>query len=68
MKTINFFKRFAGYLPGVAGGALLGFVYWYFWGCEGGCTISSSPWNSMLYGATMGALAKNLWKSDRAGN
>jgi hypothetical protein len=65
MDILSYIKRFIWYLPGILTGAVLGFVYWYFWGCEGGCSISSSPVNSMLYGATMGALTRNLWKADR---
>lgn len=39
-------------------GGSLGFAYWYFWGCEGSCGISSSPINSILYGMGMAALLK----------
>ncbi len=39
-------------------GAGIGFSYWYFFGCEGNCGITSSPINSSLYGAGMGALLK----------
>ncbi|HCS21020.1 MAG TPA: hypothetical protein DIW47_10760 [Bacteroidetes bacterium] len=37
-------------------GALAGYAYYYFVGCDGGCMISSSPVNSTLYGMGMGGL------------
>lgn len=46
------------FLPGLLVGAMAGYAYYYFWGCTEGCTISSSPINSIIYGATMGALAQ----------
>ncbi|MDX5319543.1 MAG: hypothetical protein LPK45_00625 [Bacteroidota bacterium] len=39
-------------------GGLLGFSYWYFFGCQGNCGITSSPVNSSLYGMGMAALLK----------
>ena len=53
------------YLPGILLGAVAGFGYYYFWGCTEGCTISSSPINSMIYGATMGGLLNSLFKKDK---
>jgi hypothetical protein len=36
-------------------GALGGYVYYYFVGCRTGtCPISSNPWISTVYGASMG--------------
>lgn len=41
----------------VAGGAALGFAYYYFIGCSSGtCPITSSPWISTGYGAMIGGL------------
>lgn len=57
MKNILHKSKF--YLPGILVGALLGYMYYYFWGCSEGCTISSSPLNSILYGATMGGLLQS---------
>ncbi len=41
----------------VASGALLGFVYYCFFGCSTEPRlITSNPWRSAAYGALMGAL------------
>ena len=38
-------------------GALLGYAYYYFIGCNSGsCAITSKPLNSAVYGALMGIL------------
>lgn len=44
---------------GVALGAVAGWLYWHQWGCTNGCTITSSPVNSTLYGGFMGGLLFN---------
>jgi len=46
-------------------GALAGFTYWYYIGCNSGsCAITSSPVNSSIYGAVMGALFVNMFQKD----
>jgi len=35
-------------------GSISGYIYFYFWGCDSGCTIQSSWLNMSLYGATFG--------------
>ncbi|MFL3024390.1 MAG: YtxH domain-containing protein [Candidatus Neomarinimicrobiota bacterium] len=35
-------------------GSLLGFSYYYFIGCNNGCSITGSPVNSSIYGAVFG--------------
>lgn len=35
-------------------GALVGYGYWYFWGCENGCPIKSVWYKMMAYGGFMG--------------
>jgi hypothetical protein len=48
---------------GIALGAGLGFLYWYFIGCNSGtCMITSSPVNSSIYGGVMGALLVNSFR------
>jgi len=41
----------------VSGGALLGFAFYYFIGCQSGtCPITSNPWISTAYGGFVGVL------------
>lgn len=54
---MNFLLKHKKTLIGIIVGSLLGFAYYYFWGCTNGCTITSSPTISTLYGAFMGGLA-----------
>lgn len=47
---------------GIAMGAVAGYLYWMFAGCDSGtCAITSKPLNSTLYGAMMGGLTLNLF-------
>lgn len=42
---------------GIAGGAALGYAYYYFIGCaSGSCPITSNPFASVAWGAAFGAL------------
>lgn len=51
---------------GIALGAVGGFLYWYYIGCNSGsCAITSSPINSTLYGSMMGGLLLNSFESKR---
>ena len=44
-------------LIGLGIGAVAGYAYYYFIGCQSGtCRITSSPVNSTLYGIVMGVL------------
>ena len=45
-------------------GAVAGWLYWYYIGCDEGCTITSSALNSTLYGTVMGGLVMNLFSKD----
>ena len=49
-------------LPGLLIGAVAGFLYWKFYGCNGTCLITSSPLKSILYFSVMGALINNIFK------
>lgn len=50
-------------LAGILVGAVAGYLYWQFVGCVSGtCAITSSPVNSTLYGAVMGALLFSTFK------
>lgn len=51
------------YIAGTVVGAVGGYLYWYFIGCNTGtCPITSSPVNSLIYGAVMGALLGGMFK------
>ena len=51
---------------GIAIGAIGGYLYWHFVGCTRGCTITSSPVNSTLYGGMMGGLLATVLGSPKA--
>jgi F0F1-type ATP synthase assembly protein I len=42
---------------GIVVGALLGYAYYHFIGCNGNtCPITSDPWNSTIGGMILGAI------------
>lgn len=48
---------------GIVLGSISGFAYYYFIGCpSGSCAITSSPFNSSLYGAVMGGLLFSMFE------
>ncbi len=50
-------KRYIKMLSGIVGGAIIGYLYFYYIGCASGtCAITSNPYNSTLYGAMMGLI------------
>jgi hypothetical protein len=53
-------KKIKVFLPIVLG-ALGGFLYYNFIGCNGSCTITGSPVNSTLYGSLIGLVLTD-WK------
>ena len=48
------------FLPVVLG-ALGGFLYYQFIGCNGSCAVTGNPVNSTMYGSLMG-LILTVWK------
>jgi hypothetical protein len=49
------------YTIGTVLGALSGYLYWKFVGCESGtCAITSKPFNSTLYFGLVGFIAAGL--------
>jgi hypothetical protein len=53
---------------GITFGALAGYLYYQFVGCNSGtCSISSNPTNSTLYGALMGYLILSMFEKDKKG-
>lgn len=52
---------------GLLTGAIGGFLYWKFVGCNSGtCVITSRPINSTAYGALMGGLVFSMFKIDKS--
>ncbi|MBY0477348.1 MAG: hypothetical protein K2Q24_06855 [Chitinophagaceae bacterium] len=49
-------------LPGLIAGAIAGFFYWKFYGCDGTCLITSSPVRSMIYFGVMGVLVNKMFQ------
>jgi outer membrane lipoprotein SlyB len=50
-------------LIGIIAGAMLGFLYWNFIGCNSGTCLITSKWqNSTAYGAIMGGLFVSMFK------
>ena len=43
-------------LVGVLIGAAAGYLYYYFWGCNGTCPITSSPVKTVIFGSVIGGL------------
>lgn len=59
---MNFIAKNKLAFIGVAVGAMGGYAYYYFVGCESGtCPITSKPLNMTLYGAVMGALLLSIF-------
>ncbi len=58
----NLFKKATWVLPGLVLGAIGGFFYWKFYGCDGTCLITSSPVRSMIYFGVLGAIANSMFK------
>lgn len=46
------------------GGGLAGLLYYHFFGCTTGCTITSNPVNSVIYMGLIGALLAGVTKKE----
>jgi hypothetical protein len=54
-KKISWKHRLIRIAIGVVVGAILGYAYYYFIGCNSGsCAITSNPRNTVLYGMLVG--------------
>ena len=63
---MNFILKNKLTIIGVIAGAIGGYLYYHFGGCESGtCAITSKPINSSLYGAMMGGLFINMFKKEK---
>jgi hypothetical protein len=58
-------KLLKWYIIGGSFGAIIGFCYWYFYGCINGCAITGSALNSTLYFAFMGSLIPGMIKNKK---
>jgi LytS/YehU family sensor histidine kinase len=62
----GFLRRHQLTIIGVLVGAIGGYLYYHFVGCNSGtCAITSKPLNSTLYGALMGGLFFNIFKKEK---
>ncbi len=57
-------KKSVWYLPGILLGAVSGYFYWKFYGCNGTCLITSNPIRTMIYFAVMGGLLNSMFKPE----
>lgn len=65
-KVIGFIKRYRLYLIGGVLGAIGGFLYWRFVGCQSGtCPITSSPYTSTIWGALIGGTFFSIFERKR---
>ena len=61
----NFLSKYKLTMIGIVAGAIGGYLYYHFIGCNSGtCAITSRPLNSTLYGALMGGLFLNIFKKE----
>ena len=66
MAIANFFKKHFITIIGILIGAVGGYLYYHFVGCNSGtCTITSKPVNSTLYGAWMGGLLFSIFRKEK---
>ena len=63
---MNFLKTNIIVIAGVVLGAIAGYLYWNFIGCNSGtCAITSKPLNSTLYGGVMSGLLFSIFQKNR---
>lgn len=65
MKAKLFLNKYRISIIGVIAGAIAGYLYYHFVGCNSGtCAITSKPLKSTLYGALVGGLFVNIFKKE----
>ncbi len=63
---MNFILKHKLTIIGIVAGAIGGYLYYHYVGCESGtCAITSKPINSTLYGSMMGGLFFNIFQKDK---
>ncbi|MDC1105185.1 DUF6132 family protein [Prolixibacteraceae bacterium] len=66
MMIKSLFIKYRSTLIGMVIGAIVGYMYWKWIGCDSGtCPITNSPINSSLYGTLMGGLIVNSFKKEK---
>lgn len=64
MRVRNFLRHNIWIVIGLLVGAVGGFIYWRYVGCESGnCAITSDPINSSIYGSLVGGVLFSFKKS-----
>ncbi|HLP12354.1 MAG TPA: DUF6132 family protein [Flavobacteriales bacterium] len=62
----KFIKTHLLTIIGATTGAIAGYLYWKFDGCNSGsCPITSKPINSSLYGALLGGLFFSIFSNNK---
>jgi phage shock protein E len=63
---MNFIVKYKLIILSILAGAIGGYVYYCTVGCiTGTCAITSDPANSTLYGAMMGGLIFNVFRTEK---
>ncbi|MFZ5554160.1 MAG: hypothetical protein ACOZCO_13670 [Bacteroidota bacterium] len=61
-----YLKKYRLLITGLAIGAIAGYLYYHFVGCENGsCSIKSNPVYSTIYGSIFGGLIFNLFTKEK---
>lgn len=61
-----YLKKYRLLITGLAVGAIAGYLYYHFVGCENGsCSIKSNPVYSTIYGSIFGGLIFNLFTKEK---
>lgn len=62
----NFFKKHWLKIAGLVVGAIGGYLYYHFVGCNSGsCPITSNPWRMTAYGSVLGLLVFDIFKQPK---
>lgn len=62
----KYIRKYGLTVVGAIIGAIGGYLYWKFVGCNSGsCAITSNPWNSTAYGTMMGGLLFSIFQNTK---